>query len=140
LVIVVLGTGLGLLLLLSFRQSPAVSLAAEEQLQLGMTEEQVVRILGTAPGDYRTRTVLYGGLRRLPAFSFGRRNNMEHNPCTVKAWTTNDGEIKVWFDGNGKVVGKAFNIPAVSVGWLAGRLESILVNLGLQQPRTWCLN
>jgi hypothetical protein len=135
-----LATGIGVLLLLSFQGVPSIPVDAEAKIRFGMTEEQVVRILGASPGDYRTRTVVYGGLRRLPRFSSGRRNNREQPPCIMKAWTTNDGEIKVWFDGTGRVAGKVFNEPAVSVGWLAGRFEFILVKLGLQQPRTWCLN
>jgi hypothetical protein len=135
-----LATGIGLFALLPFQRVPSVSLDAEAKIRFGMTEEQVVRILGASPGDYRTRTVIYGGLRRLPAFSSGSRNNREQPPWTMKAWTTNDGEIKIWFDGSGQVAGKVFNEPAVSVSWLADRFEFILVKLGLQQPRTWCLN
>jgi hypothetical protein len=131
-------TGFGLLLLFLFfnsNRSPCVSLEDEEQIQFGMTEKQAVAILAAPPGDYRTRTVLYGGLQRLPTFHFEHRGNL-----TMKVWTTNDGEMKLWFDQNGQVAGKVFNERAVSVGWLESKLDSMLTSFGLRQPRVQCLN
>jgi hypothetical protein len=109
-----------------------------------MTEKQVVNILGAPPGDYRTRTVLYGGLQQiaipLSAFDSAKNGRFREPTYTVKKWTTNDGEISVTFDEDGKVIGKAFNKPKVSVGWLEEKWDSVLVNLGLRKPRMWCIN
>jgi hypothetical protein len=133
-----LATGFGLLLCFLFftaHRSPCVSLETEEQIEFGMTEKQATTILAAPPGDYQTRTVHYGGLRRLPTFRVESRDNL-----TMKAWTTNDGELKLWFDQNGQVAGKVFNEPAVSVGWLESKLDSMLTSFGLRQPRGQCLN
>ena len=122
-----------------------MSLDAEERIQFGMTEEEVMSILKAPPGDYRTRTVLYGGLSRSAVFlhphDFHNPTNVDaHEPLRKEMWTTNTGEMKVWFDKNGQVAGKSFNEPAVSVGWLEDTCESVLVRLSLKQPRAWCVN
>jgi hypothetical protein len=127
------------------RRSPAVSLEAEERIQFGMTEDEVLMILKAPPGDYRTRTVLYGGLHRSPEFLHPHDFHdpspvVEREPLRMETWTTDYGEMKVWFDLNGRVAGKGFNDPAVSVGWLGDKVESILVKFGLKKPRMWCLN
>jgi hypothetical protein len=113
----------------------------------GMTEKQIESILGAPPGDYRTKTVLYGGLRQiaipLTAFdSVSKTGESRTPPYTIETWTTNDCEISVTFDENGKVIGKAFNEPVVSIGWLEEKWDSLLTSLGLRKPRIrcWCIN
>jgi hypothetical protein len=129
-------------LFLLFSEPSPVSLRSRHLIQDGMTEEQVVSILAAAPGDYRTRTALYGGLQQIaiPSSAFDSAKTGTFREPTVKKWTTNDGEISVTFDEDGKVIGKAFNEPKVSVGWLEEKWDSVLVNLGLRKPRMWCIN
>jgi hypothetical protein len=107
-----------------------VSEATEYKLRDGMAEQDVISIIGFPPGDYRTREVLYGGPHRI-AIPFDRAEK-----CSVRTWTTNEGQLIVTFDEEGKVCGTAFNEPKVSIGWF----EEILVKLGVRQPRSWCLN
>jgi len=138
------GIGLSIYLYFLYEGSPAVSLEAEERIQFGMTEEEVMSILKAPPGDYRTRTVLYGGLQRSPEFLkehdfHGPIKVDDQEPLRMEAWITNRGKMRVWFDQNGRVAGKGFNEPAVSVGWLEDTYESILVKLRLKRPRTWCV-
>src|SRR5438034_11359019 len=89
-----------------------VSPRTEHKLRDGMSEQEVISIVGFPPGDYRTRTVLYGGLQRI-AIPFDGAEK-----CSIRTWTTNEGELKVTFDEEGNVCGTAFNEPKVSIGWL----------------------
>ena len=111
-----------------------VSQQTEYKLHDGMSEQDVISVVGFPSGDYRTRTVLYGGLQRI-ALPFDGPEK-----CGIRTWTTNEGELKVTFDEEGKVCGTAFNEPKVSIGWLEEKWDTIMVKLGLRQPRCWCLN
>src|SRR5262249_49069566 len=129
----------------SSKRSPVVSLEAEDRIQFGMTEEEVRMILKSPPGDYTTRTVHYGGLQRSPEFLHPRdfRDPLRaaaQEPFRMEKWTTDYGEMKVWFDENGRVAGKGFNDPAVSVGWLQDKYDSILVKFGLKELRCRSVN
>jgi hypothetical protein len=99
-----------------------------------MSEQDVISIIGFPPGDYRTRTVLYGGLQRI-SIPLDRAEK-----CSIQTWTTNEGELKVTFDEEGKVCGAAFNEPKVSIGWLEEKWDMIMVKFGVRQPRCWCIN
>jgi hypothetical protein len=136
-------TGLLLLFVFSLFSGP-VSLISRHLIRDGMTKEEVISILGAPPGDYRTRTVLYGGLEQIAipisAFESAKSGEFWAPSYSIKEWITNDGKISVTFDEHGKVIGKAFNKPKVSIGWLEEKWYSVLVSLGLRKPRMWCIN
>lgn len=117
-------------------RSVSVSSSVAERIEYGMTEQQVVRLVGVPPGDYRTRTAYFGGLCQIilvPA-------DHEQREYTLKKWTTNCGKLEVLFDENERAVAKVFNEPAYSVSWLQDCVDSVLLKLGLRGPRIVCLN
>lgn len=112
-----------------------VSQQTEYRLRDGMSEQKVISIVGFPSGDYRTRTVLYGGLQRI-AIPFDGAEK-----CSIRTWTTNEGELIVTFDEDGKLLGAAFNEPKVCVGWFEDKWDMILEKLGVSpQRKSWCLN
>jgi hypothetical protein len=64
--------------------------AHSDQIQSGMTEDEVEAILGGPPGDFRTAPVWYPG-----TFMHG---------LVKRFWAANQGRIEVDFDENGSVV------------------------------------
>ncbi len=66
-----------------------VNRANFERIQVGMTQAEVEAILGCPPGDYATVDYLpeFCGFMILGA--------------TV--WVSNDGDVRVWFDNEGRV-------------------------------------
>lgn len=92
----------------SSRARVKIEPAALERIQLGMTEEQVISILGMPPGDYSTGptpSFLYVDPEfPAPGEDWG----------TPKLWRFNSWEVTVWFK-DGKVhaaeFGRAFHRP-----------------------------
>jgi hypothetical protein len=87
----------------SLRPVPcAVHLQREtcEKLDKGMTRQQIEAILGGPPGDYTTRPDIGYGQFTLGMVS----NEIQQGNVTEFAWRTDDYEITVRFDGNGRAI------------------------------------
>jgi hypothetical protein len=110
---------------------------AAATIRAGMTEKEVEQILGGPPGDYRTRTAIYGGLMAIPA---GVLENAEQKRTYGRTWTGNEVQVDVLFDQSGRVFSTAINRPAVSQSSLQDWWDALLIRAGLRQPRIWCLN
>jgi hypothetical protein len=73
---------------------------AYRQVQAGMTEVEVERVLGMPPGDYSTAPTEF-----LHIYT-GGSGIIKRKATSILTWTGNDLEVDVYFDQNGLVIGK----------------------------------
>jgi outer membrane protein assembly factor BamE (lipoprotein component of BamABCDE complex) len=72
-----------------------------QNLKTGMNEKEIAAILGGPPGDYRTRTdVFYFSISSGNAY----RTLERFDHVTTSVWSTDECEIYVYFDPEGKAV------------------------------------
>jgi hypothetical protein len=82
---------------------PRVHRASYEQLQKGMTEEEVEAVMGSPAGDYTTGPVVHGDFHR-PVLYVDRAELL----VEWKTWVTDHAEIGVRFDRHGRLGEKSF--------------------------------
>jgi hypothetical protein len=71
---------------------PRIYIENAQRIRRGMTEEEVQRILGCAPGTYTKRAI-------------DQAVRLRNGPLmTGKLWATDDTAIEVVFDSNGRVI------------------------------------
>jgi hypothetical protein len=84
-----------------------------DQIQNGMTREEVVSTLGMPPGDYSTGFVVpESGRTGYNAFD----------------WISDEGRIRVWFDKDDKVEDSNFRLVTI---WKLTWYDRIRIRLGL---------
>jgi hypothetical protein len=107
-------------ILLSLRTGPRINQASFDEIQEGMTEAEVVEILGGPAGDYgpgmELRSAKFSHIGYLPV-------------RIVKRWSFGDSAVTVWFNTGGAVVGKEWEDDIVRLPQQQGILEKF---------RSWC--
>ena len=97
-----------------------------DQIKTGMTFEEVVRIIGEAPGDYTTAALSQEGaeLRFLMKLNFGVNHIRLTKEPTFRYWYCDSGGIEIGFDDDEKVTSKRFQaFPGTLLDKLRGLLR-----------------
>src|SRR5688500_6164812 len=76
------------------------TLQAYNQVQLGMTQEEVEQLFGMPPGDYSTGPTVF-----IYAHS-GGLGIIANKASSSLRWTGDEREVVVYFDQNGRTIGR----------------------------------
>ncbi len=105
-----------------------------ECIRDGMTEAEVVAIIGRPPGDYTTRRDV--GYASCDAI-LGESLICAKRRGEPREWLFNTGSITVWFE-DGKVDSLEFGNALRKLTWLEKMLRVEL--FPLREPAEWCLS
>ena len=103
-------------LLLSLKTGPRINQASFDRIQEGMTEAEVVEILGGPAGDYGPGMELRSAKLVQVGYWPAR---------IVKRWSFGDSAVTVWFNTDGSAVGKEWEGDIVRLPQQQGILEKM---------------